>query len=70
WTMIRDIQVKVGTSNPHFSWVDTDDLNDDFDRSGKAIQNDLHMSGEGYKVLGERFAEQAIMLIQMRSQVP
>jgi hypothetical protein len=63
WTMLRDIQEKVGASNPRFAWVNCDDLNDGFDRSGKAIQNDLHMSGEGYVTLGKRFAEQAIRLI-------
>ncbi len=64
WTLIRQIQVKVGESNPRFGWVNTDDLNDGFDRSGKPIQNDLHMSGEGYITLGKRFAMLAIRLIQ------
>jgi hypothetical protein len=64
WTLIRDIQVKVGSSNPRFAWVDSDDLNDGFDRNGKALKNDLHMSAEGYKILGKRFAEQAIRLIR------
>lgn len=63
WTMIRDIQVKVGESNPRFGWINTDDLNDGFDRSGKAIQNDLHMSANGYIEMGKRFAEKAIQLI-------
>jgi Carbohydrate esterase, sialic acid-specific acetylesterase len=63
WTMIREIQTKVGSSNPRFAWVNTDDLNDGFDRSGKAIQNDLHMSADGYVILGYRFAQQAIRLI-------
>jgi hypothetical protein len=63
WVMIREIQVRVGESNSRFGWVNTDDLNDGYDRTGKAIQNDLHMSGNGYIVLGKRFAEQAIKLI-------
>jgi Carbohydrate esterase, sialic acid-specific acetylesterase len=63
WTMIREIQVKVGESNPRFTWIDTDDLNDGYDRSGKAIQNDLHMSANGYVIMGKRFAQQAIQLI-------
>jgi hypothetical protein len=63
WLMIREIQVKVGESNPRFGWVNTDDLNDGFDRSGKAIQNDLHMSANGYVIMGQRFAEKAIQLI-------
>jgi hypothetical protein len=63
WTMIREIQVKVGESNPRFAWVNTDDLNDGYDSSGKAIQNDLHMSASGYVIMGKRFAEKAIQLI-------
>ena len=64
WTMIRDIQVKVAESNPRFDWINTDDLNDGFNRKGKAIQNDIHMSAEGYVMLGERFAKKAIQLIE------
>ncbi len=64
WTMVRDIQVKVANSNPRFAWVDTDDLNDGKNRSGKSIENDLHYSGEGYKTLGKRFAESALVLIE------
>ena len=64
WTMIREIQVKVGHSNPRFGWVDTDDLNDGMNKKGEPISNDLHMSVEGYKLLGQRFAKKAIELIQ------
>lgn len=39
-------------------WVDTDDLND-FSNS----PNDLHYTSEGYRILGERFAEEAIDII-------
>ncbi len=67
WTKIREVQVKVGESNPRFEWVSTDDLNDGFDRDGKAIENDLHMSAEGYKILGQRFAEKSIRPIKKNS---
>ena len=63
WTMIREIQVKVATSNPRFAWVDTDDLNDGKNRRGKDISNDLHYSGEGYKEFGRRMAAAALKLI-------
>lgn len=63
WTTIREIQVKVAESNPRFAWVNTDDLNDGKNRRGKAISNDLHYSGVGYKTLGRRFAEKALALI-------
>lgn len=64
WTKIRTVQEKVANSNSRFEWVNTDDLNDGFDRDGKAIENDLHLSAEGYITLGRRFAEKAIMLIE------
>lgn len=63
WTMVRDIQVKVAQSKPYFGWIDTDDLNEGFNTKGKIIANDLHMSVEGYKIMGKRFAEEAIRLI-------
>ena len=63
WTMVRDIQVKVAESNPRFEWVDTDDLNDGVNRRGREIEDDLHMSGEGYVIMGKRFAEKSIELI-------
>jgi hypothetical protein len=64
WTKVREIQVKVANSNPRFDWVDTDDLNDGKNRRGKAIKNDLHYSGEGYKIFGTRMAEKALALIK------
>lgn len=64
WNMIRDIQEKVATSNPRFAWINTDDLNDGETRKGKAIQNDIHMSAKGYVLMGERFADKAIELIE------
>lgn len=64
WTMIRDIQVKVAESNPRFDWVNTDDLNDGLDQQGQPINNDLHMSEQGYEILGQRFAKKSIQLIE------
>lgn len=64
WTMIREIQVKVAKSNPHFAWVNTDDLNDGKNRRGKKIANDLHYSADGYKEFGSRMAKAALKIIQ------
>lgn len=63
WTMVRSIQEKVGDSDPRFIWINTDDLNDGVNRQGKEISNDLHMSADGYVVMGKRFAKAAIDLI-------
>lgn len=64
WTIVRNIQVKVGNANSRFDWINTDDLNDGFNNKGKEIQNDLHMSVEGYKIMGDRFADKSIQLIK------
>ena len=66
WTMIREIQFKVGQSRPHFTWIDTDDLNDGINRNSKEIKNDLHLSAEGYIELGRRFATEAIRIISSK----
>tara|TARA_B100000787_G_scaffold71773_1_gene52745 strand:+ start:127 stop:870 length:744 start_codon:yes stop_codon:yes gene_type:complete len=64
WTMVRDNQVKVAESNSRFDWINTDDLNDGINRKGKEIKNDIHMSAEGYVIMGKRFAKKAIQLIE------
>lgn len=56
WTMVRDAQVKVAESNPHYTWVDTDDLN--------GPHNALHYTPDGYRTLGKRFADKAVELIR------
>ena len=64
WTMIRDIQVKVAESDLRFDWINTDDLNDGVNRGGIEIKDDLHMSAEGYIIMGKRFAAKSIKLIE------
>jgi len=64
WTMIREIQVNVAESSPRFDWINTDDLNDGVNRAGKDIKNDLHMAADGYIIMGKRFADKAIKLIE------
>ncbi len=64
WNMIRDIQVKVAQSNSRFDWVDTDDLNTGRNRKGKEIEDGIHMTANGYVIMGKRFAEKAIQLIE------
>lgn len=64
WNLIRAIQMKVGESNNRFGWINTDDLNNGMNRQGKLIDNDIHMSLEGYKIMGKRFADKAIQSIK------
>ena len=62
WTKIRDILVKIADDSPRGAWVDTDDLNNM--TRGPKSWDDLHYTKDGYKILGERFAEKAIELIE------
>ena len=64
WDKVRESQVRVAEADPRGAWVDTDDLNDGFNRAGKPITDDLHYSVEGRKKLGERFALKAIALLK------
>lgn len=66
WTKVREVQVKVASEHPRGAWVDTDDLNDGVNRSGKQIKDDLHYSAEGYKLFGKRMADAAINLIKIK----
>jgi len=61
---IRRIQQKFAEAHPRGAWVNTDDLNDRT-QDGKIFQ-DLHYTPEGYRVLGQRFAEKAIVLIRKK----
>ncbi|MDB4475087.1 sialate O-acetylesterase [bacterium] len=66
WTLVREQQVALAEQTPNCVWVDTDDLNDGKNRGGKSIKNDLHYSANGYVILGQRFADEAIRMIESR----
>ncbi len=68
WTMVRKAQVQLAESSPRGAWVDTDDLNDGRNRAGRPIKNDLHYSVQGYRTLGQRFAQASIRLIKGASR--
>ena len=68
WTMIRNAQMAVARTDARTVWVDTDDLNDGLNREGREIENDIHYTKEGYKILGKRFAQEAIQLIMEKSE--
>jgi hypothetical protein len=55
WTATRDVQVKLAEDADHGIWVDTDDLSEP--------ANGVHFPKESYPILGKRFAEKAIELI-------
>jgi len=59
WRRVRDAQVKLGKTRGN-AWIDTDDLN-----GGDAHQpnGDIHFPREGAVILGLRFADKAMELI-------
>jgi hypothetical protein len=50
----------VAEAYPRGAWVDTDDL--------KGEKNDLHYTEDGYKKLGERYAQKSIELIKKNAK--
>ena len=68
WTLVREQQVALADEHPRCVWVNTDDLNDGKNRSGKTIKNDLHYSANGYVKLGQRFADAAITLLESQKK--
>lgn len=70
WSLVRKAQVEVAESDPHGAWVDTDDLNDGKNGRGAEVRNDLHYSVDGYRLLGQRFADKAIGLITKKAGKP
>ena len=63
WTVVREAQVQVAEASKRGAWVDTDDLNDKQDAQGN-VKHDLHYTKDGYKTLGQRFADKAIALVR------
>jgi hypothetical protein len=59
WEKVRNAQVALAESNPRYAWINTDNLNDGFSKP-----NDLHADPEGYKIMGQRFADAAVKLIR------
>jgi hypothetical protein len=64
WIKVRDAQVHFAETYPRGAWIDTDDCNTGMNSQGKDVVDDLHMSVDGYKLMGERYAEKAIRLIK------
>jgi hypothetical protein len=64
WDKVREAQVKTADDDPLAAWIDTDDLNNKYSGKAGRIIDDLHYTKDGFKILGERFAEKAIELIK------
>ncbi|MEQ1839159.1 MAG: sialate O-acetylesterase [Verrucomicrobiales bacterium] len=68
WVTLRKAQVAATEADPSGAWVDTDDLNDMKNKKGEII-NDIHFSADGYRLLGERFAQKAIELVKKQTDL-
>jgi uncharacterized sulfatase len=64
WDAVRAAQMKVAKDDTLVGWVGTDDLNNIHSAKAGRIIDDLHYTKDGYKILGERFAEQLIALLK------
>lgn len=67
WVKMRELQVKYAEEDPNCEWVNTDDLNDRTMDDG-TMRNGLHYTEKGYEILGQRFAEKAIGLIEKKKK--
>jgi hypothetical protein len=59
WHRVRDAQVRLGNTSGN-AWIDTDDLNGG---DAKQPDGDIHFPREGAVILGQRFADKAVELI-------
>ncbi len=64
WDLVREVQVKLADRDSLGEWIDTDDCNTGKDARGNKIEDDGHMSVEGYRIMGDRFADKAISLVE------
>ncbi|MGF2684919.1 sialate O-acetylesterase [Marinobacter sp. DUT-3] len=64
WSVIRRIHEKVASERANIVWVDTDDLNDFHTGSAASPVDRLHYTEDGYKLLGRRFANESIRLLE------
>ncbi|OVE77360.1 hypothetical protein BVX99_02775 [bacterium F16] len=55
WRLIREEQVRFANEWPSGAWVSTDDL--------WTKKTGVHMTRDGYRILGQRYAKQAIKLL-------
>jgi len=62
WRHVREAQVRLGKVAGN-AWINTDDLNGG---DAQQPQGDIHFPKEGAEMLGQRFADKAIELIEKR----
>jgi hypothetical protein len=61
--LVRATLVKLGEAGPNAAWINTDDLNKGVNPWGGYDECDGHYSPHAYRVIGQRFARKACLLI-------
>lgn len=61
--LMRTTLVKLGEAGPNAGWINTDDLNQGVNPWGGYDECDGHFPPQGYRVIGQRFAKKACLLI-------
>lgn len=67
--LVRSIQQKLGEEHANGDWVDTDDLNRGVNPWGGYSFDDGHFPPAGYRVMGQRFAKKACLLIDPKIEL-
>lgn len=61
--LVRATLVKLGEAGPNAAWINTDDLNKGVNPWGGYDECDGHFAPHAYRVIGQRFARKACLLI-------
>ncbi len=67
--LVRATLVKLGEAGPNAAWINTDDLNKGVNPWGGYDECDGHFSPHAYRVIGQRFARKACLLIDPKMKL-
>jgi len=67
--LVRTTLVKLGEAGPNAAWINTDDLNKGVNPWGGYDECDGHYSPHAYRVIGQRFARKACLLIDPKMKL-
>lgn len=67
--LVRSVLQKLGEDNANGDWIDTDDLNHGVNPWGGYSFEDGHFPPAGYRVMGQRFAKKACLLIDPQMEL-
>ncbi len=67
--LVRETLVKLGEAGPNAAWINTDDLNKGVNPWGGYDECDGHFSPQAYRIIGQRFARKASLLIDPKMKL-